>query len=92
MRDVCKNCGREIRVQIFKGGDWCSGDCRKALLGQMKCSYELIWTEEVGGIEVCTVHGHNSKYSPVHGPHRPCLAVEDWDYEVEGNVAPSMFF
>ena len=30
----CKNCGKEIGVAIFKGGDWCSDDCRKELAGE----------------------------------------------------------
>jgi hypothetical protein len=28
---VCKACGEPIRIQIFKGEDWCSDDCRKKL-------------------------------------------------------------
>lgn len=31
----CKNCDNEIGVAIFKGGDWCSDDCRKQLQGEM---------------------------------------------------------
>lgn len=27
----CHNCGQLIRTMIFKGCDWCSDDCRKAL-------------------------------------------------------------
>lgn len=41
LRDVCKNCGDEIRISIFKGGDWCCDDCRKALVAaatQAGCS------------------------------------------------------
>lgn len=30
-RGFCQNCGDEIRIAIFKGGDWCCDDCRKAL-------------------------------------------------------------
>ena len=28
----CKACGEPIDVTIFRGGDWCSDDCRKALV------------------------------------------------------------
>lgn len=78
MSNICKNCGREIRVMIFRGGDWCSDYCRKALLGKLRCSYEVIWTDEVGEIPVCFIHGQNSKYGEEFGPHRPCLAVDPW--------------
>lgn len=30
-KNSCENCGNEIQVAIFKGGRWCSDDCRKAL-------------------------------------------------------------
>lgn len=85
MSNICKNCGREIRVMIFRGGDWCSDHCRKALLGKLRCSYEMIWVDEVGEIPVCTVHGFNSKYGEEFGEHRPCLAVEPW-HESEVNI------
>lgn len=85
MKNICKNCGNEIRVMIFKGGDWCSDYCRKVLLGKVHCSYENIWIEEVdANIDVCIIHGFISKYGPTHGPNRPCIAVEpvdDWDWE-----------
>lgn len=81
----CKNCGRPIRISIFKGGDWCSELCRKALVNKMmaqkartKCSYHLEWTDEVGEIDVCDVHGTNSKYGPERGLNRPCLAIEGY--------------
>lgn len=76
--NICLNCGREIRVMIFRGGDWCSDDCRKALLGREKCSYETVWVEELGEIDICTVHGENSKYHPRLGEHRPCLVMDPW--------------
>lgn len=31
MNNICKNCGSKIEISIFKGGDWCCDDCRKAL-------------------------------------------------------------
>jgi len=34
MRNHCKFCGDEIRISIFKGGDWCCDDHRKALLAR----------------------------------------------------------
>lgn len=32
----CQNCGRPIEVAIFRGEDWCSDDCRKALGADIK--------------------------------------------------------
>lgn len=29
--NICKNCGQEIKVTIFRDLGWCSDDCRKAL-------------------------------------------------------------
>jgi hypothetical protein len=29
--DSCQNCGKRVRVQIFKGEPFCSDNCRKAL-------------------------------------------------------------
>lgn len=86
MYNICKNCGNKIQVSIFKGGDWCSENCRKALLLRearrvaqgRKCEYEMVWTDEVGTIPVCTIHGNNSKYPPSRGEHRPCLSVEPY--------------
>lgn len=87
MMNECLNCGSPIRVSIFKGGDWCSDLCRKALARETqevaerlrtKCSYELVYTDEVGEIDVCVVHGNNSKYPPSRGEHRPCLTLEPW--------------
>lgn len=31
MNNICKNCGGQIMISIFKGGDYCCDDCRKAL-------------------------------------------------------------
>lgn len=42
------------------------------------CTYEVVWTDEVGDIDVCTVHGNNSKHPDVCGPHRPCLTVDPY--------------
>lgn len=78
MYQFCKNCGREIRVMAFRGTDWCSDNCRKVLLGKAKCSYEEMFTSEGDLVDVCTVHGFNSKYPPYRGEHRPCLAVEPY--------------
>jgi hypothetical protein len=30
MNTHCKNCGKPIKIQIFKGEDCCSVDCQKA--------------------------------------------------------------
>ena len=30
----CSNCGKVIRIAIFKGGLWCSENCRKVLAGE----------------------------------------------------------
>ena len=31
---MCKVCGQETRIAIFKGGDWCCDDCRKIFQGE----------------------------------------------------------
>lgn len=85
MNNICKNCGKIIRVSIFRGGDWCSENCRKALFAKeqvqkasTKCSYEPMYSEEMGPLDVCMVHGSASKYDSIRGEHRPCLAVEPY--------------
>lgn len=35
MDGYCRNCGRPIRVIIFRGGEYCSENCRKALEAAM---------------------------------------------------------
>ena len=46
------------------------------------CEYEIANDEDtlnmVGPIEVCKVHGNNSKWGPEHGEHRPCITVDPW--------------
>lgn len=168
----CHNCSNPISIQIFKGEDWCSDDCRKALaalkaldvpplninfhddlhglagkiiehstkaieiietqiprenLGglftipvpphvsseheainkalkdldekpidynevayfpspsygvDITCSYEKQWTDEVGEIDVCLMHGMNSRWDESNGAHRPCLAVDPWPVDL----------
>lgn len=86
MHGICKNCGRLIHISIFKGGDWCSENCRKALVARemvqrsrQKCTYEPMWGgDAVGMVDVCVIHGTNSKYHETRGEHRPCLAVEGY--------------
>jgi hypothetical protein len=71
---------------VFKGTDWCSDFCRKALLGKIKCYYETVSTYTyddievcaVHRVEVCAVHHVESKYGPEKGPDRPCLAIEPY--------------
>lgn len=41
------------------------------------CRYERRWTDEVGTIDVCVVHGNNSRHDWV-GPNRPCLSVDPY--------------
>lgn len=79
LQNICMNCGRDIKVMIFRGGPWCSDDCRKEIQGKVKCHYEEMWIGEAGYVDMCLVHGENSKYPSYRGAHRPCLAVEDWD-------------
>jgi hypothetical protein len=31
----CKACGNPVRIQIFKGEEWCSDDCRKVILKEV---------------------------------------------------------
>lgn len=30
-KNRCLNCGKKIKVSIFRNGEWCCGLCRKAL-------------------------------------------------------------
>lgn len=32
--NVCQACGQEIKISIFRGGDWCCDEHRKKLLGE----------------------------------------------------------
>jgi hypothetical protein len=45
---------------------------------QALCSYEMVWTDEVGTIPVCRLHGNNSRHEPSDDPHRPCLTVDPY--------------
>jgi hypothetical protein len=42
------------------------------------CYYELQWTDEVGEIMVCQVHGNNSKHDLEKDPHANCITVDPW--------------
>jgi hypothetical protein len=43
------------------------------------CYYREQWTDEVGNIEVCVLHGNNSKHNPaVHGKFRLCLTQDPY--------------
>lgn len=62
------------------------------------CYYRTQWTDEVGEVDVCVIHGQNSRHSPdTHeGPHRPCLQVDPYiEYTFPGmmkiNHAPSIY-
>lgn len=51
-----------------------------------KCYYRKKWTDEVGEIDVCVLHGNNSRHNP-HDPYRLCLTIDPyveyvgpWDY------------
>lgn len=47
-------------------------------LDVFQCEYEDTWTDEVGTIPVCKLHGNNSKWDAEHGEHRPCVTVDPW--------------
>ena len=42
------------------------------------CTYEIIWTDEVGDIPVCMVHNNNSRHTDSDDPHRPCLTIDPY--------------
>lgn len=56
------------------------------------CSYEKVHTDEVGDIDVCKVHGENSKHNAVAGEHRPCLKLDPWPLGLDPNEQPSRLF
>lgn len=44
-----------------------------------KCYYRPIWTDEVGELDVCVLHGNNSKHDvQVFGPFRLCLTQDPY--------------
>lgn len=62
-----------------------------------KCYYRPQWTDEVGEIDICVLHGHNSQFGPdTHeGKFRPCLEIHPYiEYTFPGmvkiNHAPSI--
>lgn len=42
------------------------------------CHYREKWTDEVGYISVCVVHGENSRHTDSTHPNRPCLAKDPY--------------
>lgn len=42
MSGNCQNCGLEIEIQIFKGEDFCSDNCRKELAEQSRRNAEAL--------------------------------------------------
>lgn len=43
------------------------------------CSYEDVWTDEVGTIPVCKIHGNNSRHDVTEEqPHPPCLTLDPY--------------
>lgn len=57
----CKFCGGYIRVQIFKGEDWCSDNCRKALQENGRENDRLAEEETGSGKSVNGRRGVRSK-------------------------------
>ena len=62
-----------------------------------KCYYRKQWTDEVGEIDVCVLHGNNSQWGPdtAEGPYRPCLTIRpyiEWTFPggLQINHAPSI--
>lgn len=44
-----------------------------------RCYYRKEWTDEVGSIDVCVIHGQNSQFDLARsGPFRACLELEPW--------------
>lgn len=64
--------------------------CTYHELFAQNCSYELKWTDEVGQIPVCTVHGQNSRHHvDLTHLHEPCLAVDPYPKEDHGEAHAS---
>lgn len=42
------------------------------------CSYEVQHTDEVGSIDICIIHGQNSRHTSSKDQHRPCLTVDPY--------------
>lgn len=40
----CQNCGRDIKVAIYKGTEWCSNNCRKTIEKNRKALAEKVMT------------------------------------------------
>jgi hypothetical protein len=43
-----------------------------------QCYYRKQWTDEVGEIDVCVLHGNNSRHDPALGPFRLCLTKDPY--------------
>lgn len=43
------------------------------------CVYEETWTDEVGYIWVCVIHGNNSKHDVDGDSHLPCLTIDPYN-------------
>jgi hypothetical protein len=42
------------------------------------CTYEDVWTDEVGFVPVCVVHKDNSRHHEDSGEHRKCLKLDPY--------------
>ena len=49
-----------------------------SLVPNDRCRYEKKWTDEVGTIDVCIIHGQNSKHDTTVEPQAPCLHVDPY--------------
>lgn len=49
-----------------------------------ECTYEIKWTDEVGDIPVCILHGQNSRHHvDLTHLHEPCLTVDPYPENVD---------
>ena len=49
-----------------------------AVLKLLPCFYKEVWTDEVGDILVCRIHGNNSKHEVTEGFDKPCLVLDPY--------------
>lgn len=56
-----------------------------------RCTYKEEWTDEVGYVWVCRIHGQNSKHDVDGESHLPCLEIDPYDSPEEENYWKNIF-
>lgn len=67
-----------IHLNIFDMAEDEPAPIADALAQNDRCRYERKWTDEVGDIWVCIIHGNNSKHDVLLDPKAPCLMVDPY--------------